>query len=183
MCATDGVHTLTCCTHMFLRTARSLRTSHISHACHTHAWLEVMKRYVACVCLCLTFSLLIFHLFLQGHFETNLTDALIHTILPNFPDPKARVKRTLHMNEQVWLSGQVRPQHRSEAYVERIAALGDTRVQRRMFVIICGLDDAGCSDTGQESRTVRFLFVVFHCRFARRSVVSDHRHVVLLSEQ
>ena len=33
-------------------------------------------------------------------FETNLTDALVHTFLPNFPDPKARVKRTPHEDEQ-----------------------------------------------------------------------------------
>ena len=39
-------------------------------------------------------------LFLHGHFETNLTDAPVHTILPNFPDPKARVKRTPHEDEQ-----------------------------------------------------------------------------------
>ena len=39
-------------------------------------------------------------LFLHGHSETKLTDALIHTLLPNFPDPKAPVKRTLHKDEQ-----------------------------------------------------------------------------------
>ena len=50
------------------------------------------------------FSLLMFQpsslLFLHGHFETNLTDALIHIFLPNFPDTEARVKRTLHEDEQ-----------------------------------------------------------------------------------
>ena len=44
--------------------------------------------------------------------------------------------------------------HRCEAFVERIATLSDTQVQRRMFVIICGLDDAGCSDSRQESTPV-----------------------------
>ena len=39
-------------------------------------------------------------LFLHGHFETNLTDALIHTFLPNFLHPTARVKRTQHEDEQ-----------------------------------------------------------------------------------
>ena len=42
-------------------------------------------------------------LFLDGHLETNpdydFTDSDIHEILPNFPDPKARVKRTLHEDE------------------------------------------------------------------------------------
>ena len=33
-------------------------------------------------------------LFLHGRFETDLTDAPVRTVLPNFPDPKARVKRT-----------------------------------------------------------------------------------------
>ena len=69
---------------------RTLRT-HL-HACHTHAWLKDTKRYVACVCrlslsispsLSSCFTRLI-KLFPDGHFETNLTDALIHTILPNF---------------------------------------------------------------------------------------------------
>ena len=60
----------------------------------------------------LTFSLLMFHpclllLFLDGHFETtldcyldDLTDVSVHTILPNFPDLKALVKRTPHEDEQ-----------------------------------------------------------------------------------
>ena len=39
--------------------------------------------------------------------------------------------------------------------------LDDTRVQRRMLVIICGLDDAECGDSREESRTVRFLLIVF----------------------
>ena len=44
VCTTGSVHALTCCTHIFLSTARSLRTSHTSHACHIHAWLKVMKK-------------------------------------------------------------------------------------------------------------------------------------------
>ena len=52
------------------------------------------KVFVACACLhshdpffcpCCSFT---------WHFETNLTDAPVRTILPNFPNPKARVKRT-----------------------------------------------------------------------------------------
>ena len=54
----------------------------------------------------LTFSIFMFHpslllLFLDGHFETtpdydldDLIDSDIHKFLPNFPDPKAQVKRT-----------------------------------------------------------------------------------------
>ena len=44
VCTTVNVHTLGCCTHIFLRTARSLRTSHTSHACHIHAWLKGAKK-------------------------------------------------------------------------------------------------------------------------------------------
>ena len=44
VCTTGGVHTRTCCTHIFLGTARSLSASHTSHACHIHAWLEFMKK-------------------------------------------------------------------------------------------------------------------------------------------
>ena len=94
-------------THMllahFLRTARSLRTSHIFMRV-THAWLKVMKKmFVACACR-LSWFLSCFTrlrlLFLHGHFETNSTDAPVHTIRPNFPGPKARVKRTPHEDEQ-----------------------------------------------------------------------------------
>ena len=63
VCTTGGVHTLTCCTHIFLRTARSPRTSHTSHACHIHAWLKDAKK-VLCTCVtCLhrAFSLLMSH--------------------------------------------------------------------------------------------------------------------------
>ena len=85
---------------------------------NTHAWLKVMKS-------CLHAHVVSFDspspfsrftrlrlLFLHGHFETNLTDALIHTFFPNFPGPKARVERTLHERRAVWLPGQVRPYHR-----------------------------------------------------------------------
>ena len=49
MCTTECVHTLTCCTHIFLHTARSLRTSHTSRACRVHAWLKGAKK-VLCTC-------------------------------------------------------------------------------------------------------------------------------------
>ena len=43
VCTTGSVHALTCCTHSFLSTARSLCT-HTSCGCHIHAWLKVMKK-------------------------------------------------------------------------------------------------------------------------------------------
>ena len=42
-------HTPTCCTHIFLRTARSLRTSHTLMHVNTHAWLK-SQVLVACAC-------------------------------------------------------------------------------------------------------------------------------------
>ena len=97
------MHTLTCCTRMFLRTARSLRTLHIFMRV-THTWLKVVKGVLhahVVSLLNLTISLLTFHpSSLHGHFETNLTDAPVHTILPNFADLKARVKRTPHEDKQ-----------------------------------------------------------------------------------
>ena len=52
VCATGGVHTLTCCTHIFLRTARAQSHSHIFMRVHIHAWLKFkcLKRFVACAC-------------------------------------------------------------------------------------------------------------------------------------
>ena len=49
----QSVHTLTCCTHIFLRTARSLRTSHTSHACARTRMAQVHEKGVclhACLC-------------------------------------------------------------------------------------------------------------------------------------
>ena len=39
-----SVHTLTCCTHIFLHKARAQSHLHTSHACHIHAWLKFMKK-------------------------------------------------------------------------------------------------------------------------------------------
>ena len=50
VCATERcTHTPTCCTHIFLRTARSLRTSHTLMHVNTHAWLK-SQVLVACAC-------------------------------------------------------------------------------------------------------------------------------------
>ena len=95
VCTTGGVHTLTCCTHIFLRTARSPRTSHTSHACHIHAWLKGAKK-VLCTCvvsLHLAFSLLMFHpslLLLYILFDITFQS----TILPYLPLPVSKTQDT-----------------------------------------------------------------------------------------
>ena len=92
----DGVcvHTLTCRTHIFLRTACVLRPSHNFMRVHIHAWLKGAKKVLwTCVTsLDLAFSRLICHpslLFPHGHFETHpdydFTDDPVHTFLPYFP--------------------------------------------------------------------------------------------------
>ena len=99
--ASISVHTLTCCTHIFLVYIHCAYTSHILHACDTHAWLMLFA---------VRMSSLLTHLLLShvspvfapavfdGHFETtadyDLTDFDVHDFLPNFPDLKAQVKRT-----------------------------------------------------------------------------------------
>ena len=52
VCTAGGVHTLTCCTHIFLRTARSLRISHIfMRVTHTHGSSVMKKRCLSHECL------------------------------------------------------------------------------------------------------------------------------------
>ena len=113
VCATGGVHTLTCCTLMFfLLHTHSVHTSHIlMRVAHMHGSRVSAVRMSSSLCH-LTFSLLVFHpslllLFLDGLFETtpdydldDLTDVSVHAILPNFPDLKAQVKRTPHEDEE-----------------------------------------------------------------------------------
>ena len=90
------------CTHIFLVYIHCAYISHILLACYTHAWLKIAVRMSSSLFVapspfsCFTRLRL---LFLHGHFETNLTDALIHPFLPNFPDLKAQVKRTPHEDE------------------------------------------------------------------------------------
>ena len=90
------VHTLTCCTHIFLVYIQCAYTSHIlMRFTHMHGSRVSAVRMSSSLCH-LTFSLLMFHpslllLFLDGHFETNpdlddLTDVSVHDFLPNFPD-------------------------------------------------------------------------------------------------
>ena len=100
----DSVHTLTCRTHIFLRTARRLRTLR-TFFCVLHTrTAQVHDKGVCCTCVfdlsISPSSLLMIHpslLFLDGHLETNpdydFTDDLIHTILPYFPVLKAQNMR------------------------------------------------------------------------------------------
>ena len=93
--ATGGVHALTCCTHIFCTQRVHCAHPHIfMRVTHTHgsrSWkrcllhAHVSTLMIRFFCLCCSFT---------WHFETNLTDAPVRTILPNFPDPEARVKRT-----------------------------------------------------------------------------------------
>ena len=82
----------------------------------TRAWLKGAKK-VLCTCvisLHLTDSSLMSHpslLFLDGHFET-IPDADIHKFLPYLLVLKAQGMRISARGREVWLSGQVRPQHR-----------------------------------------------------------------------
>ena len=84
--------------------------SHIAHlhACHIHAWLKCLKRFIAHVSY-LAFSLLMIHLsllFLHGHFETNpdydLTDSDIHMFMPYFPVLKAQDTRNSAPASRSW---------------------------------------------------------------------------------
>ena len=97
------LYTLTCRTHIFLRTADSVRTSRIFiRVTYTHGSSSCQQG-VCCTCvilLHLAFSCLMIHpslLFLRGHFETNpgydSTDNPIHMILPYFPVLKAQDTR------------------------------------------------------------------------------------------
>ena len=101
----DGcVHTLTCCTHIFLVYIQvGMHFAH-SYACYTHAWLgSVCSAHVVISLsshLLLLFHPSVFLLFLDCHFEStpdyDLADFDVHDFLPNFSDPKAQVKRTPH---------------------------------------------------------------------------------------
>ena len=94
---TGGVHTLTCRTHIFLRTAHSLRTSHIfMRVTYTHGSSVCKKVFAHVSFLSVSpspFSCLTRLCCSHGHFETtpdyDFTDDPIHTSLPNFPVLKA----------------------------------------------------------------------------------------------
>ena len=102
VCATVGVYTHSLVARTFFCTRRAhLVCAHFGHTSmrvtHTHGSRTrkgMLRAYVVSLSIspspfsCFTRLSL---LFLHGHFETNLTDALIHTILPNcFPTQKRR---------------------------------------------------------------------------------------------
>ena len=88
VCATERVHTLTCCTHIFLVHIHCAYTSHIHmRVTHMHGSRVLAVRMSSSLC-DLIFSLLMFHpslllLFLDGHFKTvpDFDDVPVHTIL------------------------------------------------------------------------------------------------------
>ena len=103
-CWRSSVHTLTCCTHIFLHIARA--QSHDAHFClctlrtsscvwtHTHGssvWKGLLHAHVAH--LHLAFSILMCHppslLFPDGHFETTFPTLTSTTSLPSFTRPKS----------------------------------------------------------------------------------------------
>ena len=95
VCTTGSVDALTCCTHIFLRTSRSLRTSHTSHACHIHALLKCLsKRCVAHVSY-FSISPSPFSCFtrLCCSCTPSLTSPFKSTTLPYFPILKAQDTR------------------------------------------------------------------------------------------
>ena len=88
MCTTGGVHTLTCCTHIFLLHSLYAACAHTRMA-HVHE-KGVCRTNV--FVLSLAFSLLMFHpslLFLIIHFDISFQS----TILPFFPVLKAQDMR------------------------------------------------------------------------------------------
>ena len=97
----DGRCTYTDMSHAHFSGAHTLCAyfTHL-HACHIHAWLKCPQKGSLHMCHTSPISLLMIHLsllFVDGHLEANpdydFTYFDIHEILPNFPDPKARVKR------------------------------------------------------------------------------------------
>ena len=101
-CTTRDVHTLTCCTHIFLLHSLSahIRTS----SCVSHTRMAQVPEKVRCACvisLHLAISCLMIHpsslLFLDGHFETtpdcDLTDSDVRKFLPYSPVLKAQDMR------------------------------------------------------------------------------------------
>ena len=55
VCPTGSVHTLTCCTHIFLHMARAQSHLHIFMRVHIHAWLKLKscQKGVCCTCVIL----------------------------------------------------------------------------------------------------------------------------------
>ena len=121
-CRHSPVHTLTCCTHIFLVYIHCAHTSHIlMRVTHMHGSRVSAVRMSSSLCH-LAFSHLMCHpslllLFLDGHFETfpDLYD-FIDFGRPRLPAELSRPKSAGQAHpargRAVWLSGQVLPQHR-----------------------------------------------------------------------
>ena len=109
------IHSLVART-FFMRTARSMHTSHTSHACHTHAWLKCLLKGCLHVChvspsrlLCLMFHQ---SFAVSVRLSLSLSTFPVHTFLPYLLVLNAQGMRISPRGREVWLSGQVRPQHR-----------------------------------------------------------------------
>ena len=57
VCTTGSVHTVICCTHIFLHIARAQSHSHMFMRVHIHAWLKCLQKGV---CMCVIFLYLMF---------------------------------------------------------------------------------------------------------------------------
>ena len=114
----DGgyIHTLTCCTHNI--SAHSSCSQICTSSCVSHTRMaqghEKGLLHVHVVDLHLALSSLMSHpplLFLHGHFET-IPDFDVHTFIAVLTCPtSARHTQLRTSKREVWLSGQVRPQH------------------------------------------------------------------------
>ena len=97
-CTTEGVHTLTCCTHIFLHIACAQSHLYIFMRVHIHAWLKVMKKvFVACVSSHVSPVFAVPAHSLRHHVPVNL--------LAELSRPESAGHR------DVWLPGQVRCKH------------------------------------------------------------------------
>ena len=102
VCTTGCVHTLTCCTHIFLHIARAQSSSHIFMRVHIHAWLKRANKVFAHVSflsispspfLCPTHPSCSCTVTSRPLPTYDLTDDPVHTSLPNFPVLKAQAMR------------------------------------------------------------------------------------------
>ena len=178
------VHTLTCCTHIFLRTARSLRTSHTS-SCVSHtrmaqvSWKGVCRMSV--FVLYLAFSSLMFNpslLFLYIHFDITIQS----TILPYLPVLEAQDTRNsapASRSLATWPSQRGRHRERDDQKVVHGEILHYHEVFPRTFhghdavskLVDAGeigvLEEAGCSPD-QSYRAIALTSVIHPAAFGER---------------
>ena len=100
---------------------------------------RMVQVYIKVVCNAHGFSLC----FLHSHFETNLTDALIHTFLPICPDSQARVKRTLLEDQQFLVTKpNPSPTHRGGPQgldLEKDGFIGEVTHSKTTVFCFCGI--------------------------------------------